>query len=414
MIDLLLKNARMPEGDEWIDLAVDGGLIIENGRALQLPARRVFDLQGRLLLPGFIDPHVHLDIALINDCLTPGRTTAYRSQKGMLEDLNHRRAAFTGEDIEQRALAALDMASRHGVTALRAQCHVDSVVQLKHLEALLKVKERYAGRITLQIVAFPHLGFFDHPSTLELFRQAVSLGADAIGCASNHDQDPRAHLETALDLAVELGVDLDMHADLSLPDMVEFEALDIVIMARRVIERSYQGRVIAAHLNALDSAAPDLQRQVIELVHEAQISVVSLPDLYRLGRLDAQRVRRGLMPVKKMLAAGVNITYGSNNVRDALRPFGNLDPLEEALILAYGAHMDEVEELEALVEMSTYNAAKALRLADYGLQPGCRADLVVIEASSPSAAIVDQAEKAFVFKAGRLIYANRLVSERYP
>lgn len=110
-------------------------------------------------------------------------------------------------------------------------------------------------------------------------------------------------------------------------------------------------------------------------------------------------------------AVGVNVTYASNNVRDALRPLGNFNLLEEGLILAYGAHMDTVEDLETLLRMSTYNAARALRLDGYGLDTGCRADLVVLDAPSPSAVIVSQAEKNYVFKAGRLVAANRVVSE---
>ena len=117
--------------------------------------------------------------------------------------------------------------------------------------------------------------------------------------------------------------------------------------------------------------------------------------------------------VKQLLAAGVNVTYASNNVRDAYRPLGNFDLLEEGLILAYGAHMDTVEELSTLVRMSTYNGAKALRLQNYGLEKGCQADLVVLDASSASAAIANQAEKRYVFKAGRLMAANQVVSQLF-
>ncbi len=158
---------------------------------------------------------------------------------------------------------------------------------------------------------------------------------------------------------------------------------------------------------------PKVAEQAIQLIKDAEISVVSQPDLYRLGREDAHHVRRGLTRVKQLLAAGVNVTYASNNVRDALRPLGNFDLLEEALILAYGAHLDTVEELNTLLQMSTYNAAKALKLQHYGLEKGCAADMVVLDAPTASAAIVSQAEKRYVFKAGRLMAANHVVSELY-
>jgi len=120
-----------------------------------------------------------------------------------------------------------------------------------------------------------------------------------------------------------------------------------------------------------------------------------------------------LTRVKELLSAGVNVTYASNNVRDALRPVGNLNPLEEALILSYGAHLDTIEEFTTLLRMSTYNAAKALRLGNYGLEPGCSADFVVLDALNPSAAIVGLVEKNYVFKAGRLMASSRVVSNTY-
>ena len=238
-----------------------------------------------------------------------------------------------------------------------------------------------------------------------------------MGCASNLDRDElglvdfRSHIDAMFAAAAELDVDLDIHADLGIPTQIELEDLEVVHAARRAIEYGYQGRVTAGHVCALDSAQPEVAAQAIELIRQAEMSVVSQPDLYRLGREDAHHVRRGLTRVRQLLAAGVNVTYASNNVRDALRPLGNFDLLEEGLILAYGAHMDTVEELETLLKMSTYNAARALRLQNYGLEAGCQADLVVLDAPSPSAAIVSQAEKSYVFKAGRLVAANRVTSE---
>lgn len=245
-----------------------------------------------------------------------------------------RRKLFTHQDIEMRAGAALELASRHGVTALRAQCHVDTVVGLKHVQALQSVKEKYAGRVTVQIVAFPLQGFHRNSGTIDLYREAFRTGADVVGCASNLDFDSsgnvdfKKHIDTALDLAMELDVGLDIHADLGIPQNVELDDLEVVYVARRAIEVGYQGKIAAGHVCVLGSASPEIAKQAIELIREADISVISQPDLYRLGRDNTQNVRRGLTRVKELLAAGVNVTYASNNVRDALRPMGNLNPLE--------------------------------------------------------------------------------------
>jgi cytosine/creatinine deaminase len=418
MIDLLLRNATLSDGQTGVSLAVDRGRWVDLGQNLNAPARDEIDLEGCLAVPGFVEPHLHLDIALMNSAVRPGRVEPFLSVGGLNAALERRRAGFTAQDIEDRAGAAIKLAVRHGITAIRAQCHVDAQVGLRHLEALLRVKEKFAGQMRLQIVAFPQQGL--RGSNRELFREAFSMGADVMGCAPNLDRDEtgqtdfRRHIDTALALAMQLDVDLDVHADLGLPEQIGLDDLEVVYLARRVLETGFDGRrVVAAHVCALDSALPAAAEQAIALVRESQISIISQPDLYRLGRADQHHVRRGLTRVKQFLRAGVNVALASNNVRDVMRPLGNLNPLEEALVLAYGAHMDTVEELGALLSMCTVNAARAIRLPEYGLEPGCQADLVVLEASTPSAAVAGQAEKRYVFKMGRLVATNRVINRLY-
>lgn len=413
MIDLILKNATLVGEPSPLDMAIDNGVIIDRGPALRYTSRQELDLSGRLLIPGFVESHLHLDIALMNSRQQPGRPEPYVSLPGLNRAMERRRREFTAEDIERRAGAALELASRHGVTALRAQCHVDTEVGLKHVEALQRAKEKYAGRVTVQIVAFPQQGLLRNPQTPDLIREAFQAGADVMGGAANLDVAVKEHIDAAFNLAMELDVDLDIHADLGIPPQIELDELEVVYIAQRAIECGYQGRVTVGHACALDSAPPDVADQAIRLIKTADLSVVSQPDLYRLGREDTQHVRRGLTRVKQLLAAGVNVTYASNNVQDAFRPLGNFDLLEEGLILAYGAHLDTVDQLNTLLQMSTYNGAKALALKNYGLEKGCVADLVVLDAPSASAAIVGQAEKRYVFKAGRLMAANRVVNELY-
>jgi cytosine deaminase len=419
MIDLLLRNAQIEGEDALCDIAVDDGIIINRGVDLEYVSGQEFDLGGKLLIPGFVESHLHLDLALMNSIQRPGRPEPYRSMDGLGESVERRRRDFTRKGIERRAGTALELASRHGVTALRAQCHVDTEIGLKHLEALQNVKEEYADRVTVQVVVFPFHGLLRDPGTKHLVREAFDRGADVMGCVSRRERDRlgnvdvKGHIDAAFELAMEMDVDLDAHVDLGIPQAVELEDLEVVYLAQRTLECGYQGRVTAGHVCALDSAKPDVAQQAIEFIKAADISVVSMPDLYRLAREDISHVRRGLTRVRELLAAGVNVTYASNNVRDAMRPLGNFDLLEEALILAYGAHMDSVEQLDVLLRMSTFNAAKALRLLGYGLEKGCVADLVVLDAPSPSAAVVGQAEKCFVFKAGRLVAANVVTSESF-
>jgi cytosine deaminase len=422
MIDLFVRNVRIEGEAILIDVAVDKGIIVDRGPNLVYAARQELDGNGRLLIPGFVESHLHLDIALMNDWHTPGRPELYLSHYGLNQSMERRRREFTAEDIERRASTALELASRHGVTALRAQCHVDREVGLKHVEVLQRVKEKYAGRVTVQIVTFPQQGLINHPDNAALFREAFRIGADVMGGASNLDVDDsgrmengrinwRNHINAAFDLAMELDVDLDIHADLGIPSTVTLDELETVYIARQTIERDYQGRVTVGHACTLSVATPDVAAEAITLIKEAKLNIISQPDLFRLGRDDTHNVRRGLTRVKELLAAGVNVTYASNNVRDALRPMGNFDLLEEGLILSYGAHMDTVEEFDTILRMCTYNAAQALGLPNYGLEPGCTADFVVLDASTPSAAIIGQVEKTVVVKNGRLMAANQIINQ---
>jgi len=420
MIDLLLKNASVLDESGSVDIAIQDGKIHACGENLIADdAGQVINLESRLVVPGFVDPHVHLDIALMNSWQEPGRPEPYLTHYGLNDSMEKRRRGFTKDGIVQRASAALELASSHGVTAMRAQCHIDPEVGLKHLEALLEVREKYANRVTLQIVGFPQQGLARSPEAPDLYREAFRLGLDVMGGASNLDFDEegrvdfRRHIDMGFELAQEFDVDLDVHVDLGIPDHVEMEDLEVVYLAQKTIETGYQGRVTAGHVCSLDSATPEVAAKAIQAIAEAKLHVVSQPDLYRLGRMDTSHVRRGLTRVKALLAAGVNVTFASNNVRDALRPFGNFNPLEEALILAYGAHLDTVDELRTLLRMCTYNGAQALGLDGYGLTVGCQADLVVIDAATPSQAIVSQADACYTFKRGRLMASRRSFVDTY-
>lgn len=419
MVDCIIRNALLLDADELQDIAIDNGVVSDRNDRIDYSADWEIDVRGRVVTPGFIEPHIHLDLALMNDWIEPGRPKDFVSPVELGDEVERRRKAFTQQEIETRAGYAMQLASRHGITAMRAQCHLDPTVKFKHLDALAAAKEEYRHLVDLQIVTFPQQGLLTIPGTLDLFKEAFRRGADVMGCAANLDQAAsgplgfRKHIDAAFDLAMQLDVPLDLHADIFLLDDPSLDELEAVYAARKAIEVGYQGRVAAGHVCALDSARPEVAQEAIDWMQRANIHVISQPDLYRLGRADKNHVRRGLTRVKALLAAGVNVTFASNNVRDAYRPLGNLNPVEEGLVLSYGAHMDSRQDLTNLLRMCTYNGAKALNLPGYGLQPGNTADLVVLDAFSASAVIANQAEKLFVFKRGKLVAENPSGNTKY-
>jgi len=419
MIDLLLKNVKTDYETPIIDIAIDNGFIIDLGPKLEYIARQIIDGKHQLVIPGLIESHLHLDIVLMNSSEMPGRQEPFHSMNRLNDLVEYHRKGFSRQDIEQRAGLALEMASRNGTVALRAQCHLDPEIGLKHIEALQTVKEKYKGRVDLQIVAFPQQGLLRNPKTKDLFREAFRIGADVIGCATTLDYDdngnfiPKAHIDAVFDLAEEFDIPIDAHVDASILENVNYEDFEITYLAEQTIKHGYFGRVAAGHVTALDSAMPDVADRVIEKIKEAKMTVVAVPDLYRVGRDDIRHVRRGLTRIKELLAAGVNVAYASNNVRDCLRPMGNMDLLEETRSLVDAGHMDTVDQLYQLMNMITYNAARAIGFENYGLEKGCRADMVVLGAASIPAAVIGQVEKSYVFKSGRIMASNRVISDLY-
>jgi cytosine deaminase len=355
-----------------------------------------------LLGPGFVEPHLHLDKAFLMDRL-PGRIGSVQEAIAVTAAL---KCGFTRADILERAERTLRLALRHGTLAARVHAEVDPVLRLTSVEAALELRQRWRETIALQVVAFPQDGIQRQPGTEDLLREALRLGADVIGGVPYVDPDHHAHVETVLDLAREFDRPADFHVDFSDDPSV----LDVGYIADRVLECGLTGRVAVGHVTALGALEPAAAEPLIERIARAELSVLVLPatDLHLGGRGDSHNVRRGLAPVKKLLGAGVNVAYGSNNVRNAFTPFGNADPLEVGLLLMVGAHLTDPEDVPTVYEMATTRAARAIGLPDYGPAEGHPANLVLFEAPDPWEALVGQAEKRYVVANGRIVAENRL------
>ena len=294
---------------------------------------------------------------------------------------------------------------RHGTLAARVHAEVDPVLGLTSVEAALELRERWAELLRLQVVAFPQDGIQRLPGTEDLLREALRLGAEVIGGVPYVDPDPRAHVEMVLALAREFDRPADFHVDFS----DDPSTLLVGYIADRALEVGLAGRVAVGHVTALGALEPAAAEAVIERIAAADLSVLVLPatDLHLGGRGDTHNVRRGLTPVKRLLAAGVNVAFGSNNVRNAFTPFGNADPLEVGLLLMVGAHLTDPEDVPTVYRMGTTNAARAIGLDDYGLAEGRPANCVLFDAESPWEVLVGQAEKWYVVANGRVVAENR-------
>ena len=403
-MDLVIRGARLPHGRGLVDIGVAGGRIARIAPGLAETAPREIRAEGRLVIPGLVESHFHLDKALLGAGAPAGAGTV----QGAIRATAEAKRRFTVEDIRARARRALEMAIRHGTTVMRTHVEVDPIVGLRGMEAILPLQREYAWAMDLQVCVFPQEGIFKTPGTEALMREALRLGGEAVGGVPYNDTDGRAHLGLVFDLAREFDRDVDLHLDF----FDEPGELLVGEVADLAIARGWQGRVCAGHVSALGALDPPALAPIAARIRDAGISILALPatDLYLMGRNDTKNVRRGLAPVRQLLEAGVNVAVSTNNVQNPFTPFGDADLLRVANLLANAAHFGTADDLVRVLGMATENGARAIRRSEYGLVAGARADLVLLDCTEPAEAVGAIPERLCVVKDGAVSVTNRVAT----
>src|SRR5579871_1129975 len=381
--ELLLRNLR-PWGEQGTrDLAAVDGRFAAAEAGMR--AERTIDAEGRLAAPGFIEPHVHLDKALL---ARAGRRNASGTLDEAIAIAAELKRGYAVEEIAERAGRVIETIVANGVTHIRTHVDVDSVGGLRPLEGVVLARERYRDSVAIQIVAFPQQGILADPGTERLMWQAMERGADVVGGMPFNEAsraDSARHIDIAFEIARKFDADVDMHVD----ESDDPQARTLEILADKTIANGWQGRVTAGHTCALAGYPDDYANAVMDKVARARLHMITNPatNLMLQGRLDAQPKRRGITRVCELLERGINVSFGQDCVRDTFYPFGRNDPLEIALLAAHAAHMSLPKQIEQVFDMPTYAGAKLLRLPRYGFKPGDAADVVIIDAKDPAEAI---------------------------
>ncbi|VVD67422.1 amidohydrolase family protein [Pandoraea commovens] len=402
-VDLLINNVCVRDDAPLVDIAIKGGRIAAIEPGIDATAEEQIDAQGRAAIPGLVEAHLHLDKALLHRRLPARFGTLDEAIRvtGILKSKQER------EDVLDRSRQVLDMAVKNGTVAVRAHPDVDLIQGLIGVETLLTLKDEYDSLLDLQIVAFPQEGILKSKGTYELMIDALRMGADVVGgCPYNelNWEDTKRHIDIVFELAQRFDAPIDMHADFA-DDTSDQRFAAISYIAQRTIDTGYQGRVSLGHVTSLGALDNDELAPVIEQIRLAGISIVTLPatDLYLGGRKDAQNQRRGLTPVKALHSAGVNVAYSSNNVRNAFTPFGKADMLQIGNLLAHVAQFGVPEHQQAILDMGTHNAARAIGLShDYGIAVGKQADLIILDTFRVADALLDIPPRLWVIKRGRI------------
>jgi cytosine deaminase len=402
---LTIRGARLLDGDELVDVVLaDGAIrsIVAAGAATAEDEGETIEAEGGLLTPSFVDPHFHADKAF-----TFPRVGAFDdpSIDAIIERCTRIKSQYTHEDVVARATRALELAVGHGVGAVRVQVDVDHVSGFVGLDALVEVRARFAQLLDIQLVAFPQYSILEDGGHGEqLLREALERGADVLGGAPDVEATPadRArHIERLFAIAGELDADLDVHCDFS----DDPRQRDLGAVARKTLETGRVGRVTAVHCCALE-ALPDIAAaEDIEAVRRAGVQVCICPvgNMQLVGDAERMPRGRGTARVRELLAAGVNVAAGSDNLHDMWFRFGRMDPLDTALMACLAARMRTDAEVREAFELVTARAARFMSAPGGVVREGAPADLVLFSVQTLDDVLRHAPGRRTTIKRGRVV-----------
>ena len=401
MLDLLVRNASLPDGRRGVGLAVAQGRFVEVREGLaDAPAHEVLDAAGQLVSPPFVDAHFHMDATLsfgLPRVNASGTLLEGIALWGELKPL------LTQEALVERALAYCDWAVAKGLLAIRS--HVDVCDErLLAVQALLEVKRRVAPYLDLQLVAFPQDGVLRAPGALDNLKRALAMGVDVVGGIPHFERTMQQGAESVralCELAAEQGRLVDMHCDESDDPL----SRHVETLAMQTVRLGLHGRVTGSHLTSMHSMDNYYVSKLLPLMAEAQLHVVANPliNITLQGRHDSYPKRRGMTRVPELLAQGVNVAFGQDCAMDPWYALGSGDMLEVASMGLHVAQMTSQAATRQCFDAVTVNAARILGLEGYGLEPGCKADFLLLHARDPAEAIRLRATRLRVYRGGKLL-----------
>lgn len=410
-LDLIIRNAKLSKsgaGEPAVDIGVQDGRIVAIATRLAADGQE-HDAGGKLVSPGLIESHFHLDKALTVD------RTPYQPNR-MARDHMERTASikhtFTPEDIYARARATIEQCLLHGVTHMRTQVEVDPNVGLLGFEAVEQLRKDYAWAIDIQPCVFLQEGWTGVPGADENLVHCLDRGAPVIGGGIRYDRDGPGQIRRVFELAQQYDVDVDFHLDGGY-DVTELDYPQVCDITDRI---GWQGRVAFGHGSKFSCMPVREQAAVGRRLGQSGVSLAVLPatDIFNAGRHMEHSVIRGVTDANTLIEHGANCTIATNNVLNAFTPYGDCSLTRIANLYANIVQRYGRNDLGVCFEMITDRAARMLRLDDYGIAVGKPADLVVWGEVLPADVIAKCALPLAGFKRGRRLFRRELpVLERH-
>ena len=416
-MDTILRNARvahpqeipafagMTLGDDGpnaptVDIGIDDGRIAAIQPDINADGQEI-DVGGRLVTPGFIETHIHLDKSCILE--------RCRSERGDLpeaiEEVAKAKREFTAQDVYERGKRTLEKCILNGTTHMRTQLEVDPVIGLRGLEGVKALVDEYKWAIDIEVCIFPQEGLLNYPGTDELMVEALRNGGSVVGAAPYTDTNPHGQIDRIFEMAREFDIDIDMHLDFG-ADPAE---LDLDYVCELTERFGYGGRVAIGHVTKLSAATPERLQESAQRLANAGVALTVVPstDLFLMGREQDHSNMRGVTAAHRLLHGGVNCSLSTNNVLNPFTPFGDCSLIRMANLYANVCHVGARDDIIECYEMITNRSGRLLRLDDYGLAVGKSADLVVVDCLDRASAVAELAAPLWGFKRGRPTFTRK-------
>lgn len=400
MLDLIIRNSQLIDTTETVDIGILHGKIVEIESHLNFEAKKEIDAAGQLVIPPFIDSHFHMDATL-------SLGQPHLNESGtLLEGIqiwDELKPDLTAEAIKKRALELLKWSIGRGTLHIRS--HVDVTdPSLLATQVLLEVKEEMKEVIDLQLVAFPQNGVLRGKDGQKLLIQSLDMGVDVVGGIPHFERtmaEGARSIAWLCEVAAERGLRVDMHCDESDDPL----SRHVETLAYETHRLGLGDRVTGSHLTSMHSMDNYYVSKLLPLMAESGMQAVCNPliNIHLQGRHDTYPKRRGLTRVPELLAAGVNVAFGHDDIMDPWYPLGSHDMLEVAHMGAHCLQMLGTEQLKTIFEMVTTRSAQVLGLEQYGIKKGFSANLVILQARNIIDAIRLRPARLYVIRSGKII-----------
>ncbi len=408
---MLFQNALIENAGKAVDIRVSEGKFQEIAENIApLPGEEIKDLHNRLVLPPFIESHVHLDT-----CLTAG-DPVWNMSGTLFEGIecwSKRKDKLSREDIRERVHRVARMYAANGVQFIRT--HVDVTdPSLTAMETMAELREELRDVMDIQIVAFPQEGILSYPNGKQLMRDAVKLGADCVG-AIPHLEFTREYSVESLNFVMELAAENDLLVDVHCDEIDDEASRGLETLAARALEMQMFDRVTASHTTAMHSYNNAYVLRLMRLLKMSGINFVSNPlvNTHLQGRVDTYPKRRGITRVKELTEEGINVSFGHDDIFDPWYPMGNGNLRDVVFMGLHVCQMMGYEDIMNSYRFVTTKAARTLHLGEgYGIAPGRPASFVVMDAKNYYEALNYNAPVLASYKAGRKIAQSSPVERR--